>query len=109
MSVRALPLHIVRDDRDGELVEALRHHEASAAERLVATYQDRAYRLAIGITANAQDAEEVVQDAFVKLVRGVGHVEAVLNLSVVGVVVVVDDVVVGSGVVEDGLEVHGGG
>jgi DNA-directed RNA polymerase specialized sigma24 family protein len=28
------------------------------------TYQGRAYRLAVGITANAEDAEEVVQDAF---------------------------------------------
>ena len=50
-------------DRDGQLVEALRLREISAAERLVRTYQDRAYRLAIGITGNVQDAEEVVQDA----------------------------------------------
>jgi len=49
-------------DQDHELVEALRLHEPTAAERLVATYGDRAYRLARGITGNAQDAEEVVQD-----------------------------------------------
>src|SRR2546421_7709215 len=48
-----------RADRDHELVEALRLHEPTAAERLVATYGDRAYRLARGITGNAQDAEEV--------------------------------------------------
>ena len=53
-----------RADRDRELVEALRLHEPTAAERLVATYGDRAYRLARGITGNAQDAEEVVQDVF---------------------------------------------
>jgi RNA polymerase sigma-70 factor, ECF subfamily len=35
-----------------------------AAERLVAAFGDRAYRLAIGITGNQQDAEEAVQDAF---------------------------------------------
>src|SRR5438094_672575 len=46
-------------DQDHELVEALRLHEPTAAERLVATYGDRAYRLARGITGNAQDAEEV--------------------------------------------------
>ena len=53
-----------RVDRDGPLVEGLRRGEPAAAERLVATYGDRAYRLAIGITGTVQDAEEVVQDAF---------------------------------------------
>jgi len=52
-----------RADRDFDLVEALRLHEPTAAERLVATYGDRAFRLATSITGNAQDAEEVVQDA----------------------------------------------
>src|SRR6266403_3143605 len=56
-------------DQDHELVEALRLHEPTAAERLVATYGDRAYRLARGITGNAQDAEEVVQDVFWTVVR----------------------------------------
>src|SRR3989454_1620693 len=58
-----------RTDRDRELVEALRLHEPTAVERLVATYGDRAYRLASGITGNAQDAEEVVQDVFWTVVR----------------------------------------
>jgi RNA polymerase sigma-70 factor (ECF subfamily) len=56
-------------DRDGELAESLRHHESSAAERLVTTYQSRAYRLAASITGNAEDAEEVVQDAFWTVIR----------------------------------------
>src|SRR5205807_10074863 len=38
--------------------------EPPAAELLVATYGDRAYRLASGIAGNTRDAEEVVQDAF---------------------------------------------
>jgi RNA polymerase sigma-70 factor, ECF subfamily len=58
-----------RADPDRELVEALRLHEPIAAERLVAKYGDRAYRLARGITGNAQDAEEVVQDVFWTVVR----------------------------------------
>src|SRR5258708_38465869 len=58
-----------RADRDHGLVEALRLHEPTAAERLVAAYGDRAYRLASGITGNAQDAEEVVQDVFWTVVR----------------------------------------
>ena len=56
-------------DRDCQLVEGLRRREATAAERLVTTFGDRAYRLAIGITGNRQDAEEVVQDAFWNVVR----------------------------------------
>jgi RNA polymerase sigma-70 factor (ECF subfamily) len=60
-----------RADRDRELVEALRLRETTAVERLVATYGDRAYRLARGITGNAEDAEEVVQDVFWTVVRKV--------------------------------------
>jgi RNA polymerase sigma-70 factor (ECF subfamily) len=54
---------------DWGLVDALRRREPTAADRLVATYGDRAYRLAVRITANAQDAEEAVQDAFWNVVR----------------------------------------
>ena len=59
----------VRTDRDEELVDALRLREPTAADRLVARYGERAYRLAVRITGNAEDAEEVVQDAFVSVVR----------------------------------------
>jgi len=58
-------------DRDAELLEALRRRDATAAERLVSTFGDRAYRLAIGITGNQQDAEEAVQDAFWKVIHTV--------------------------------------
>jgi RNA polymerase sigma-70 factor, ECF subfamily len=58
-----------RADRDRWLVEALRQQEPTAAEQLIATYGDRAYRLASSITGNGQDAEEVVQDAFLTVVR----------------------------------------
>jgi len=56
-------------DRDAELLGALRQREPAAAERLVVTYRDRAYRLAARITHDGQDAEEVVQDAFWAVVR----------------------------------------
>ena len=58
-----------RADRDLDLLEALRRHEPTAAERLVTTYGERAYRLATNITGNKQDAEEVVQDAFWTVAR----------------------------------------
>ncbi len=50
-------------DRDADLVERLRRHETQATEELLAKYGDRVYRLALRITGNASDAEEVVQDA----------------------------------------------
>ena len=59
----------VRIDRDSQLIEALRLREPTAAEGLVATYGERAYRLTIGITGNKQDAEEAVQDAFWSVIR----------------------------------------
>src|SRR5256712_13201148 len=58
-----------RADRELELLEAIRLREPTAAERLVTTYGERAYRLATSITGNKQDAEEVVQDAFWTVVR----------------------------------------
>ena len=61
-----------RIDRDSQLVDALRVGAATAADLLVATYGDRAYRLAIGITRNEQDAEEAVQDSFWSVVRKIG-------------------------------------
>src|SRR5437879_9154400 len=61
--------HQRRADRDLDLLEALRQHDPTAAERLVVAYGERAYRLATRITGNPQDAEEVVQDAFWTVVR----------------------------------------
>src|SRR4029077_9884691 len=50
-------------DPDAALVDQIRRGEAGAVEGLVGAYGDRVYRLAIRITGNASDAEEVVQDA----------------------------------------------
>ena len=61
--------HRQRADRDLDLLEALRLHDPAAAERLVTTYGDRAFRLATSITGSEQDAEEVVQDACWAVVR----------------------------------------
>ncbi len=65
----AVIAHPRRADRDRDLLEALRQPEPMAADRLVTTYGERAYRLANSITGNGQDAEEVVQDAFWTVVR----------------------------------------
>src|SRR6266566_3327803 len=50
-------------DPDAALVAQIRRGEAGAVEGLVGAYGDRVYRLAIRITGNASDAEEVAQDA----------------------------------------------
>jgi RNA polymerase sigma-70 factor, ECF subfamily len=60
---------LTRVDRDHDLLQALRRHEPMAAERLVDTYGECAYRLASRITGNSGDAEEVVQDAFWAVIR----------------------------------------
>jgi len=59
-------------DPDAALVAQLRRAEAGAAEALVGAYGDRVYRLAIRITGNASDAEEVIQDAFSSVLRNIG-------------------------------------
>jgi RNA polymerase sigma-70 factor, ECF subfamily len=63
--------HQLRVDRDRELIEALRRQDPRAAERLLQAYGDRAYRLAVRITRAREDAEEVVQDALLTVVRKV--------------------------------------
>ena len=61
--------HGWRPDRDLSLLEALKRQDSTAAERLVMAYGERAFRLAARITGNEEDAEEVVQDAFLSVVR----------------------------------------
>ena len=70
-----------RVDRDWALVEALRRHDSTAAEWLLERYGDRVYRLALQITGNAQDAEEVVQDAFWSVLR---HIDTFRGESLLG-------------------------
>src|SRR5215470_14395753 len=60
---KQVPPGTVRVDRDAALVAGLRRGDEEATEQLLDTYGDRVYRLAIRITGNEQDAEEVVQDA----------------------------------------------
>ena len=68
-------------DRDWALVDALRRRDSTAAERLLETFGDRVYRLAMRITGNAQDAEEVVQDAFLSVLR---HIDTFRGESLLG-------------------------
>jgi len=68
-------------DRDWTLVEALRRRDSAAAERLLETFGDRMYRLALRITGHEQDAEEVVQDAFWSVLQ---HIDTFRGESLLG-------------------------
>ena len=56
-------------DPDHELLAVLRQHESTAAEALITAFGARAYRLAVSITGDQRDAEEVVQDVCWNVVR----------------------------------------
>ncbi len=71
-SAGRIPAGAARVDRDAALVEGLRKGDPTATEQLLDTYGDRVYRLAIRITGNEQDAEEVVQDALWTAARKIG-------------------------------------
>ena len=58
-----------RADGESRLLDGLRRGDPAATTELVERYTARAYRLAIAITRNAEDAEEVVQDALWSAIR----------------------------------------
>ncbi len=62
---KPLPSTIVRDD-ESALVAAAKAGDASAFEELVNRYETKIFRLTQNITQNASDAEDAMQDAFLK-------------------------------------------
>lgn len=54
---------------DDALLARLARGEASAVETLMERYAGRCYRLAFGVVRNAADAEEIVQDVFLNILR----------------------------------------
>jgi RNA polymerase sigma-70 factor (ECF subfamily) len=58
-----------------QLIERLRAQDASVLEVLMTQYTTRVYRVAFGITRSHADAEEVVQDVFLTLVRKIDSFE----------------------------------
>ncbi len=58
-------------DPDRALLERLRTGDRSALEGLLVRHQERAYRVAIGIVRDPDDAADAVQSAFVKAIRGI--------------------------------------
>lgn len=56
--------HLV--DEDSLLIERTLAGDRSAFSELVSRYQDRLYASMLGVTGSAEEAEDVVQDAFVR-------------------------------------------
>lgn len=70
------PVPLAADDDDHRLVERTRSGDAAALEALMERYASSVYRLVCGITRNAADAEEVVQDVFLTVFRKIDRFEA---------------------------------
>ena len=62
---KPLPSTVVRDD-EAKLVSAAKAGDVAAFEELVNRYERKIYRLGMNITQNREDAEDVMQEAFLK-------------------------------------------
>ena len=62
---KPLPSTVVRDD-EAKLVSAAKAGDVAAFEELVNRYERKIFRLGMNITQNREDAEDVMQEAFLK-------------------------------------------
>jgi len=65
LDARPLPSQVVKDD-EPVLVAAAKSGDISAFETLVGRYERKIFRLAQNITQNREDAEDVMQESFLK-------------------------------------------
>ncbi len=56
---------------DKKLVKQCQHGDSAAMERLIVKYQDRIYNIIFKICANKDDAAELCQDTFVKVIENI--------------------------------------
>jgi RNA polymerase sigma-70 factor, ECF subfamily len=71
---RPLPSQIVKDD-ESALVAAAKAGDISAFETLVGRYERKIFRLTQNITQNREDAEDSMQEAFLKAFEHLGSFE----------------------------------
>lgn len=57
---------------DEELIDRIKAGRGELLEELISRYEDRVYALAFRMTGNRQDAEDVLQDTFLNVVRSLG-------------------------------------
>jgi RNA polymerase sigma-70 factor, ECF subfamily len=67
-----LPSQVVKDD-EAALVAAAKGGDITAFETLVGRYERKIFRLAQNITQNKEDAEDVMQEAFLKSYQHLGE------------------------------------
>ncbi len=68
-------LALMTGPTEGELIDRLRRRDTGALELLMERHAARVYRVALGVTRNEADAEEVVQDVFLSLFDKIGAFE----------------------------------
>ena len=64
-----------------ELIQELRKGDEQAFKTLVETYQDIVFNTAIGIVQNAEDAEDVAQEVFIRIFRSIHSFKGESKLS----------------------------
>jgi RNA polymerase sigma-70 factor (ECF subfamily) len=74
MVTPSLPSKVVKDD-EGALVAAAKAGDVSAFETLVNRYERKIFRLTQNITQNREDAEDAMQEAFLKAYEHLGNFE----------------------------------
>ena len=60
---------------DAVLVEQCRRGDSAATERLIVKYQNRIYNIILKICANVDDAAELTQETFVKIIENIDRFE----------------------------------
>ena len=60
---------------DGVLVEQFQRGDSAAMEQLILRYQNRIYNVILKICANADDAAELTQETFVKVIENIDEFE----------------------------------
>ena len=68
----ALPSQVVQDDEPA-LVAAAKSGDITAFETLVGRYERKIFRLTQNITQNREDAEDAMQEAFLKAYEHLGR------------------------------------
>ena len=64
-----------------DLIQGLRNGDERSFKYLVDTYQDRVYNTAISIVQNAEDAEDVAQEVFIKVYKSIHNFKGESKLS----------------------------
>jgi RNA polymerase sigma-70 factor, ECF subfamily len=68
-----MSIAVLGPDKDVGLLDSILAGDTGAFEELVQRHEHRVYRIAVAITGNQQDAEEAMQDAFLKAYQHLGE------------------------------------